>query len=66
MLSQNKKKVLHSYTLFNFGANRLYQNRLRDKGVVDMLPGLYEAKALKLLRYIFATNAAELLVHMCN
>ena len=30
---------------------RLYQNRLRDKGVVDMLPGLYGAKALKQLRY---------------
>lgn len=36
---------------FNICANRLYQNRLRDKGVVDMLPGLYEAKALKQLRY---------------
>ena len=46
-----KKKSCSYISLQSLCYNRLYQNRLRDKGVVDMLPGLYEAKALKQLRY---------------
>ncbi len=32
---------------------RLYQNRIGDKGVIDMAPGLLKAQSLLTLRYLF-------------
>lgn len=39
----------------HYQCHRLYQNRLGDKGVIDMVPGLLQAKSLDKLRCLHLT-----------